>query len=110
MLVEKWILGVPRAVSFMGCVGDDDNAAILKSRAEADGVWVEYQVNKEQPTGEFDRLGGFAWELRFYRSLCWVAWGHGVWIRKRMTYVEISVSMDGSWLLLSKDPAFNALR
>jgi len=36
---------------FIGCVGDDDNAAILKNAAETAGVQTHYNISHKNPTG-----------------------------------------------------------
>ncbi|KAG5462644.1 MAG: Ribokinase-like protein, partial [Olpidium bornovanus] len=41
----------PRSTVYIGCVGDDEFAAIQKGAAEVDGLRVEYLVDKEHPTG-----------------------------------------------------------
>jgi len=41
----------PKTTSYIGCVGKDQNAEILKSAAEADGVAVHYLQDSSHPTG-----------------------------------------------------------
>ncbi len=38
-------------VTYMGCVGNDDLGAALRTYAEKDGVRVEYLVDQKEPTG-----------------------------------------------------------
>jgi len=49
--VAQWMIGNPKATSFMGCIGDDDNGRTLASSAESIGVETHYMVSTEQPTG-----------------------------------------------------------
>ncbi|XP_013406807.1 adenosine kinase isoform X2 [Lingula anatina] len=49
--VAQWLLGKSNATTFMGCVGQDDLAEILRNKAAEVGVNVHYQVNKDYPTG-----------------------------------------------------------
>ncbi|XP_068617600.1 uncharacterized protein Adk2 [Battus philenor] len=49
--VAQWILKTPNVCTYLGCVGNDKYAQILKERAEAEGVRVLYQVTEEVPTG-----------------------------------------------------------
>ncbi|XP_045537212.1 adenosine kinase 1 isoform X1 [Papilio machaon] len=63
--VAQWILGTPDVCTYLGCVGDDNYAKILKERAEADGVRVLYQVCGETATGTCGVL-----VTGTHRSLC----------------------------------------
>ncbi|CAG9788510.1 unnamed protein product [Diatraea saccharalis] len=49
--VAQWILKKPNICTYFGCVGNDDYANILKERAVAEGVNVQYQVTSSCPTG-----------------------------------------------------------
>ncbi|XP_037973204.2 adenosine kinase isoform X1 [Plutella xylostella] len=49
--VAQWILKQPRLSTYFGCVGNDDYANILRDRAVAEGVIVQYQVTEAAPTG-----------------------------------------------------------
>ena len=49
--IAQWLLGKRYATTFFGCVGRDENALILKEKAEGDGVNVHYQVEPRQTTG-----------------------------------------------------------
>ncbi|XP_047031942.1 adenosine kinase-like [Helicoverpa zea] len=49
--VAQWILKRPKVCTYFGCVGDDEYAQILRSKAEEDGVNVMYQVTDKKPTG-----------------------------------------------------------
>merc|ERR1712065_80465 len=47
----QYYLDNPRATTFVGCVGSDDNASKLASAAADDSVRVEYLVDDTTPTG-----------------------------------------------------------
>merc|ERR1711916_164305 len=49
--VAQYYLDNPRATTFVGCVGSDDNASKLSGAAAADSVRVEYLVDDTTPTG-----------------------------------------------------------
>jgi len=49
--VAQWILSKKNATSYFGCVGKDDYAATLESKAQEAGVDVKYQVSNQYPTG-----------------------------------------------------------
>jgi len=49
--VAQWILKTKYATSYFGCVGKDDYAATLTSKAKEAGVNVQYQVSTKHPTG-----------------------------------------------------------
>ena len=49
--VAQWMLQSPGATAFIGCVGDDANAANLQRAAEADGVATHYLHDTSAPTG-----------------------------------------------------------
>lgn len=49
--VAQWVLEKPQVTTFFGCVGQDRYSKILKERAQADGVNVQYQYHEEEPTG-----------------------------------------------------------
>ena len=48
--IAQWLLPA-HSTSYIGCVGTDENAAILKKAAEADGVATHYLTDTEHPTG-----------------------------------------------------------
>ena len=48
--IAQWLLPA-HSTSYIGCVGADENAAILKNAAEADGVATHYLTTSEHPTG-----------------------------------------------------------
>ncbi|XP_039300078.1 adenosine kinase [Nilaparvata lugens] len=50
--VAQWILKKPNICAYFGCVGRDDYSKILKEKAVADGVNVQYQYHETEPTGE----------------------------------------------------------
>lgn len=47
----SWILKYPNAATFMGCIGRDGNAEIMKNKAKEVGLNVAYQVNDSASTG-----------------------------------------------------------
>jgi len=50
--VAQWIIGIPKATSFMGCIGKDDRfGKILEEKARADGIQVRYQYTEKESTG-----------------------------------------------------------
>ncbi|KAJ2945390.1 hypothetical protein O0L34_g193 [Tuta absoluta] len=63
--VAQWFLKKPHICTYMGCVGEDDYAKILKEKAQSDGVNVLYQVRKNHPTGTCGVL-----VTGIHRSLC----------------------------------------
>jgi len=49
--VAQWMLQTPGATAYMGCVGDDDFAAAMRSACGKDGVQCAYMVDPSTPTG-----------------------------------------------------------
>lgn len=49
--VAQWMLQVPGATSYFGCVGADEHAEQLRKTATKDGVNVRYFVDPTTPTG-----------------------------------------------------------
>jgi len=49
--VAQWMLQTPGATAYMGCIGDDANAAKMKEACAKDGVKTAYMVDKSTPTG-----------------------------------------------------------
>ncbi|RZC35806.1 adenosine kinase [Asbolus verrucosus] len=49
--VAQWLLQKPKVTTFFGCVGTDNYSKILKDKAQADGVNVQYQYNDKVLTG-----------------------------------------------------------
>ena len=49
--VAQWMLQQPKVTTFLGCVGDDDEAHLLQHAAERDGVYVHYCVTDKDSTG-----------------------------------------------------------
>jgi len=50
--VAQWIIGIPNATSFMGCIGKGDRfGKILEDKARADGIQVRYQYTDKETTG-----------------------------------------------------------
>jgi adenosine kinase len=47
----QWLLQVPKATVYIGCVGKDKNGERLKEEAHHDGVTTHYLVDEENPTG-----------------------------------------------------------
>ena len=52
MYFYKWILGSPDLNIFMGCVGQDDYADIIVSKAEESGLRTILQINDEASTAK----------------------------------------------------------
>ncbi|KAK0398048.1 hypothetical protein QR680_002401 [Steinernema hermaphroditum] len=63
--VCQWILDEPHRVTFFGAVGKDKYADVLREKASAAGVNVQYQVNEAVKTGT---CGVLLYEN--FRSLC----------------------------------------
>jgi len=51
MRAAQWMLQTPKAVGYIGCVGDDENGKTLRKAAESDGLTCHYLIDKEKPTG-----------------------------------------------------------
>ncbi|KAJ9515376.1 hypothetical protein QJQ45_016371 [Haematococcus lacustris] len=49
--VAQWMLQVPQATAYMGCIGDDEFGRTMTATAKADGVNVRYMVDPSTPTG-----------------------------------------------------------
>jgi len=49
--VAQWLLGVERATTFMGCIGDDDYGRILADKTKEAGINARYQISRTHPTG-----------------------------------------------------------
>jgi hypothetical protein len=49
--VAQWMLKEAGATAYMGCVGDDEYAAKMRSVCASDGVNVQYMVDTTVPTG-----------------------------------------------------------
>ncbi|CAH1795539.1 unnamed protein product [Owenia fusiformis] len=49
--VAQWLIGVPQATTFMGCIGKDKFGETLSSAAKEAGVNVQYQIHDTEPTG-----------------------------------------------------------
>jgi len=47
----QWMLQVPHATGYIGCIGNDDFGKKLKEAAEQDGVTTHYLVDKDTATG-----------------------------------------------------------
>jgi sugar/nucleoside kinase (ribokinase family) len=50
-LCSQWTLQTPKTAAFIGCVGNDANAATLRKVAEAAGAELLYLVDPTEPTG-----------------------------------------------------------
>lgn len=51
MRAAAWILGQPNVCTFMGCVGKDKNAEIMREKASEVGLKTLYQINEQVSTG-----------------------------------------------------------
>lgn len=49
--VAQWMLKEDGQTAFLGCVGDDEYAAKMRSVCASDGVNVQYMVDSASPTG-----------------------------------------------------------
>lgn len=49
--VAQWLIGVPNATTFMGCIGKDKFGQILEEKAREGGVNTCYMYNDTEPTG-----------------------------------------------------------
>jgi len=49
--VAQWCLEEPGSTSYIGCVGDDSYAQQMRDCCKADGVKVQFHVDKSTPTG-----------------------------------------------------------
>jgi adenosine kinase len=49
--IAQWLLQVPNATSYMGCIGEDDFGKRMRQTATQDGVNVQYMVDASTPTG-----------------------------------------------------------
>jgi sugar/nucleoside kinase (ribokinase family) len=47
----QWMLQVPHAAHYIGCIGNDPFGKTLKEAAEKDGVTTHYLVDPTTPTG-----------------------------------------------------------
>jgi len=47
----QWMLQVPKATTYIGCVGNDENGHNIKKAAEKDGVTTQYMLDTNKPTG-----------------------------------------------------------
>jgi adenosine kinase len=47
----QWLIGVPRSVTFVGCIGRDKYGEILEKKAKEAGVHPVYQYTDKEPTG-----------------------------------------------------------
>lgn len=48
---KQWILKFPNVATFMGCIGKDHNADIMKQKASEVGLNALYQINESVQTG-----------------------------------------------------------
>jgi adenosine kinase len=47
----QWMLQIPKATGYIGCIGADEYGKTLKNAAEGDGVTTHYLVDPTTPTG-----------------------------------------------------------
>lgn len=50
-LCFQWLIGIPKATTFMGCIGNDKYGKILEKKTTEAGVAVSYQIDEATPTG-----------------------------------------------------------
>ena len=48
---EQWLIGVPNATTFMGCIGRDEFGRILEKKVIEAGVNPRYKYHDSEPTG-----------------------------------------------------------
>lgn len=52
IVVLQWLIGIPEATTYMGCIGKDDKyGSILREKVREAGVKGVYQVTEKEPTG-----------------------------------------------------------
>ncbi|CAD5114209.1 DgyrCDS3354 [Dimorphilus gyrociliatus] len=50
--VAQWLIAIPKSVSYVGCIGNDDKyGKILEQKAEIAGVCARYMKTDKEPTG-----------------------------------------------------------
>jgi adenosine kinase len=49
--VAQWLIGIPEATTFIGCIGKDKYGKILEDKTKEAGVCVRYQYHDKEPTG-----------------------------------------------------------
>jgi adenosine kinase len=49
--IAQWLIGVPNATTFMGCIGKDEFGKILESKVREAGVNPHYKYHDTEPTG-----------------------------------------------------------
>jgi adenosine kinase len=49
--IAQWLIGVPNATTFMGCIGRDDFGKILEAKVREAGVNPVYKFHETEPTG-----------------------------------------------------------
>jgi len=47
----QWMLQIPGATTFIGCIGNDENGKNMKIAAEQDGLKTLYMIDEKKPTG-----------------------------------------------------------
>jgi adenosine kinase len=51
MRIAQWLIGVPNAATFMGCIGRDKFGEILETKVKEEGVNGRYMYSDTEPTG-----------------------------------------------------------
>lgn len=49
--IAQWLIGIPEATTYMGCISDDKYGKILAKMCHKAGVNVSYQYNNKESTG-----------------------------------------------------------
>ena len=67
----QWLIGIPQATTFIGCIGNDKYGAILADKTKEAGVEAVYQYKESEPTGTCAVLitGKNRWELCTDRNI-----------------------------------------
>lgn len=49
--IAQWLIGVPNATTYMGCISKDEFGTVLESKVKAEGVRAVFQYDHTEPTG-----------------------------------------------------------
>ena len=69
-------MGIPRSVSFVGCIGRDKYGQILEDMANKAGVATHFQYNEKESTGTcavlLTQMNRYLCVFLFCAVLCWI--------------------------------------